>query len=120
VALSPFPLNFTITQGDDCPLQWTYTREGAAEDVSGWQFWLTVKASYDDEDVDALVALDPTDFTVSGPDNNVVTTLIPRTATSNMAPGNYHVDLQVARGGLIETHGVGTCVIRPQATVRAT
>lgn len=121
MALKPFPLNVTITQGDDCPLSWTYSRNGTPEDISTWQFWLTVKDDPADVDANAYVALDPDDFTVDDPGVGTdcrVSCLIPAAATAAMPPGDYYIDLQVTETTLVQTHGKGTCTIEWQTTQR--
>lgn len=123
--LKPFPLNFTLTAGDDEPLSWTYKRNGVYEDISTWQFWLTIKADKDADDSTAIVQLNPDDFTVDTPPaphpgNGTdcrVSCLVPR-ANTDVAEGDYYVDLQVMETTLVQTHGKGTCTVDWQATKR--
>lgn len=118
--IAPFPFNITIVRGDDCPLQWTFSRDGVLEDQSLTSFWLTIKSSYSDLDADAYVQLDPADFTVGGTSNATVTALIPRTATIDMPAGEYYIDLQAEANSLLETRGLGKCVVIDHVTQRTT
>lgn len=118
-----FPLNLIITQGDDRVFTFIFDVDGVPVDISTWEFWYTAKGSLDDADVDAVVALDPTDMTLSDSGLGTVdmlTMLITRTVSQAIEPGEYHNDLQVRRAGLIKTIGKGKLVVEPQVTIRTT
>lgn len=50
------PLEGTITEGDDYPVNLTVTdSDGNAKDITNWTFWMTIKEDRDDTDTDAII-----------------------------------------------------------------
>jgi len=118
-----FRFNLTITQGDDRALVFVFSDDdGNPVDISTWEIFYTAKADYADPDVEALIALEPADFTASDSGTGTidrVTANIPASATGAMAAGTYYQDLQVKKaGGLVSTIGRGQLVIDAQVTQR--
>ena len=115
-----FPLNTTCVQGDSVPYTFYFTDgNGVPLDVSSWQFFFTVKTNLSDSDDDALVALDPSDMTIS--DGNGTKDKLEFTAESaGIAVGTKYQDLQTVRSGIIKTIGKGQFVVEAQVTVRTT
>lgn len=122
-----FEFNLTVTQGDDRPLEfifWEDEERTIPLDISTWLLRYTAKLDAADEDVAALVALDPADFTLatstgSGAVVNKATSNIPKASTSLMTLVSHFHDLQrVDAAGLVTTLGTGQIVITKQATKR--
>lgn len=119
-----FKFNLTITAGDDRQLQFVFSdANGDPVDISTWDFFYTAKTDVSQDDDDAVIALDPADWTISdsgsGTDDTATAT-IPATATA-IAAGTYVHDLQIKKAdGTITTIGHGQLVIENQVTQRTT
>lgn len=119
-----FPLNLTVVQGDDLPLNFTFTLDGAPLDVTLWDFYLTIKSAYSDPDTSAKVKINPAGFTKSAsiPGGTVdkITVNIPNASTAAMTAGTYYIDLQRVLAGIVTTLGKGQFIVEDQVTVRST
>lgn len=52
-------LSLPLKRGDDCEFTLTFTKDGAAWDLTGaTKIWITIKESLDDADDDAVLTLD--------------------------------------------------------------
>lgn len=116
-----FEMNDTCVQGD-AKVYTLYFTDDANQplDISSWQLFHTIKASYADTDDDALSALDPTDMIIEDGDgtNDKLTFVVPPAATALMAVGTHVQDLQRVLAGVPTTLGKGQFVVEEQVTVR--
>lgn len=118
-----FPLNLTVVQGDDVPMQFVFSQDSVPVDITTWDFFYTVKSVLTGTgDTGAVVALDPSDMAKSAsiPAGTVdtLTFNIPHTLTAAMVAGTYYQDLQRVLAGLVTTLGKGQFVVEEQVTQR--
>jgi len=123
-----FAFNLTVTQGDDRPMEFIFWEDEDRTiplDISAWLLRYTAKALTDvaEDDTEALVQLDPGDFTLStstgsGAVVNKATANIPAASTAVMAVANYLHDLQRVLTTKVTTLGSGQLVIEKQVTIR--
>ena len=92
-----------IRQGDDYVLKVDF---GTSNDITGFEFWLTLKNDFEDVDANAVLQVstvagsDPAD----DPTHGIGFIRIPAATTKAAAPGSYIYDLQVKTdSGLITT-----------------
>lgn len=109
-----------IVQGDTKNLSftiWTDSTKTTKVDISDYDFWFTVKSSYDDTDENAKIAKDPADFTIT---DNIATLTLSSTDT-NQTVGTYYYDVQYKDADdNIVTIARGLFKVIPQVTIRTT
>ena len=67
------------------------TKDGSAEDITGWTVYLTVKENMQDDDADAIIKKDITDH--ENPTGGI--TLIELTSTETNITGTRYYDIKV-------------------------
>lgn len=90
-----------LTRGDDRDFDFTVVdRTGAAEDITGWMFWFTVKTSPADPDAAALFQLTSAaeQIVVDVAGEGIGRILVRAAHTKSSSPGNYVFDLQCRKG----------------------
>ena len=116
-----FPFDTIITEGDDRTTTMVFADSGGTPtDITAWSFFYTAKVSTDDLDANAVLSLDPGDFTKSdsggGTTDTITFTL--DLAASSVSPGTYEQDLQIVVAGSPTTIGRGQLVVEAQVTDR--
>ena len=111
------------TLGDDRDYDFTVVdRAGVAEDITGWAFWFTVKASAADLDAAALFQLTSAaggiviDVAAAG----LARVLVRAAHTKGQAAGKYRFDLQCRKGpagSKIETLASGIFQLTDEITL---
>lgn len=96
--------------------------DGAADDVTGWAFWFTVKESASDADADALfqVTSDDGGIVVDVLGSGIGRILVRSAHTKGKAAGKYQFDFQCrkgAAGGKIETLTRGIFALTDEITL---
>lgn len=107
--------NLSIDQGDDETLAITrQDADGNAIDISGYTYWLTVKADINDSDADAEVQKQVTTHVDAANGRTDIT--LTASDTEPLA-GNYHYDIQEkTNAGNINTLMHGTLTVREDVT----
>jgi hypothetical protein len=111
------------TLGDDRDYDFTVVdRAGVAEDITGWAFWFTVKASAADLDAAALFQLTSEDggIVIDVAASGIGRVLIRAAHTKGEAAGKYRFDLQCrkgAAGAKIETLATGIFHLTEEITL---
>lgn len=111
------------TLGDDRDYDFTVVdRAGVAENVAGWSFWFTVKASAADADADALFQLNSDDggIVIDVAAAGLGRVLVRAAHTKGQAAGKYRFDLQCrkgAAGAKIETLASGIFQLTDEITL---
>ena len=82
-----------IRQGD---VYITKLNFGSANNITGYQFWLTIKEDFDLPDSQAVLSFHTTagDYGGDDPAHGVAYLVIPPETTKLCTPGNYYYDLQ--------------------------
>jgi len=91
--------NFRIRRRDTGSIVlnfFTDTANSIPKNVSTWEFFMTVKTNPDDPDASAVITIDPSDVTVTGTGNNVVTITIPA-SDNNIDARSYYYDIQAKK-----------------------
>ena len=100
-----------LVRGDDWVIKLTITSEGVPLDVTGYQYWLTLKADYEDADPGAI----QTTVTVAASaeaTGGIVYIRAPRADTVNVAPRNYYYDIQQLDGAdTVQTILIGKVLV---------
>ncbi len=111
------------TLGDDRDYDFTVVdRAGVAEDITGWAFWFTVKASAADADAAALFQLTSAagGIVLDVPAAGLARLLVRAAHTKGKPAGKYAFDLQCRRGpagSRIETLERGTFLLTDEITL---
>lgn len=92
-----------IVQGDDYPLQFTFTQGGAAVNVTGWKVRVMVKANL--SDADAAAVYDNTVTAAAGPDATagIIRCPIAAAATKLLPVGIVNVQARRELSGTFRT-----------------
>lgn len=82
-----------IRQGDDYVLKVDF---GIGNDITGFEFWLTLKESFDESDAQAVLQFHTKagDYLGDDPTHGIVYLVIPAVQTKAAIPGLYLYDLQ--------------------------
>lgn len=83
-----------FARGDDWTVKFTLTdAQGAILDITGYSYWMTLKASAADADP-GNAQIGP--IAAGSPDavNGIIYMTFPRATTDTLTPGSYHYDLQ--------------------------
>lgn len=82
-----------IRQGDDYVLKVDF---GIGNDITGFEFWLTLKESFDESDAQAVLQFHTVagDYLGDDPTHGIVYLVIPAVQTKAAIPGLYLYDLQ--------------------------
>ena len=96
-----------IRQGDDYVLKIDF---GIGNDITDFEFWLTLKESFDDTDAQAALQYHTKagDYLGDDPTHGIVYLMIPAVATKAAIPGLYLYDLQAK-----DTSGQISTIIPP-------
>jgi len=96
-----------IRQGDDYVLKIDF---GVSNDITDFEFWLTLKESFDDTDAQAVLQYHTKagDYLGDDPTHGIVYLMIPAVATKAAIPGLYLYDLQAK-----DTSGQISTIIPP-------
>lgn len=83
-----------IRQGDDYVIQFDY---GTDNDITGFEFWLTIKESFDDIDASAILQYSTTagDDPSDDPTHGTAVMRVPASITKEAITGSYYYDVQV-------------------------
>lgn len=119
--------NKTVERGDHWVIQFTFTTkvDGVVSrmSIAGYEFWYTAKPAIDADATDAaaIIALDPSDFTLDSSQGDATIdrmTALVTEAMTTVVPATYLHDLQVKVGGRISTYCKGQLVIAGDVTRR--
>jgi hypothetical protein len=83
--------------GDDYSLKLTCNDStGTAIDITGYKFWLTLKTSFDDLDVDAVLQFMTTvgDNVDDDAENGIAHIYVPNVLTKDIPTGKYYYEIQ--------------------------
>lgn len=101
--------DITIFRGDDWSTTITRKAAGTAIDITGYVYWLTVKAT--DTDSDAAAVLQKS-FASHLDAVNGVTVLSATNVETNIIPGKYYYDIQeVTDADVVTTFGRGKFIV---------
>lgn len=92
-----------IRQGDDYTLKVDF---GTANNITGFEFWLTLKNDFEDSDAQAVLQVSTVagDDPADDPTHGIAYVRIPAATTKAVEPSSYIYDLQVKTStGLIST-----------------
>lgn len=106
-----------LYRGDDYPIPLTFTKNGVAEDITGWKIYFTAKHYDTDTDDEAVIKYDTTTHT--DPTNGK--SLIPLTngETGDLMPGKLVYDIQYKKpDGIVKTVMKGKWKVLQDVTKR--
>lgn len=118
LVVDPNTYDITILRGDDQTVRFTITTSaGAVQNVTGWSFSFTVKASLDDVIGSALFQKTVgSGITLTTPASGIVDVALSSSDTSGLA-GNYYYDLEGIDGsGLRHTVRLARFSVRKDVT----
>lgn len=108
-------VDLSLNEGDDDTFVITKKdSDGNAEDISGWTFWLTIKADREDTDANATVQKKVTSHTDAA--NGETEISLTNSDTSDLQ-GKYYYDMQYKDGSSnIKTFMTGKIFFQPDVT----
>jgi hypothetical protein len=95
-------INLEMFRGRSQQFDLTITKDGAPLNVTGWRFWLTVKARPADADADAIFQVTDEDFSRTNPTVGLVSCLVRPAKTAALKLNSdraYFFDVQGTDGG---------------------
>lgn len=83
-----------LVRGDDWKIKLNITEDGAIVNITGYEYWFTLKTDIDSVDPGQLQV----STTATGTDatNGIVYISVPNTSTYNLTAGTYNYDVQQA------------------------
>lgn len=105
-----------VIRGDTWKIKLTIQEDNAAADITGYQYWFTMKEDIDKADTSAAIQ---EVFTAAGADAaaGIMVLTIPATATELVSPGYYLYDIQQKNlSGEIQTLMIGQVLVESDVT----
>lgn len=97
----------TFVRGDDWTLKLNVTANSAALDITGYTYWLTLKANVDDADPGDL-QVTSTPLLAEDAQAGIIYITAPKEKTTLLEPGSYNYDIQqVDSLGSVQTLLIG-------------
>jgi len=114
-------VNIQTSQGDSFSRIINFTNSaGAAIDITGYTFYLTVKKDVADLDAAAKISATVTPEQLVSPASGSVTISVSKTTMATVAPGTYLYDIKYKKGdGTVFTALSGNFTVTPTITLRA-
>jgi len=107
------PLDITRERGDNYAIRWQTKQNGAAFDITGATFKLSVDTRKDPPDASTQV-FQVTGTIVDAP--NGIYEFVPTTGQMNLTPKTYFFDVEMTKGGQVATLVKGKFIVKQDIT----